>query len=260
MTAKFLGLLAGMFALLAECAVANAITMTTLPETELINLTNSQITFHVENNGTPPATVTNTGPGTASQVLTFDKFNTALGTLTGVKITFMTAYGATATVTVDNNGDLQTIDFFADATIGHSLTGGFIVTQSSPQAFSASCEADPGDGCTSGPTLNNNNFNNTAGVGLAAPLASFRNDNGPPTYDLTATLTSALAPRITPDNGTSFADDTTFDGTLDNTSWNGSVSVVYTYDTGVRAVPEPLSLYLLVAGLGGIALSRRRRR
>jgi hypothetical protein len=236
--------------------VANAVTMTTVPEIEPFNLTAPQINFEVSNvNG--KVTVTTNSPQIVSQVLTFNKFNTGLGTLTGVTITFTTAYGATATVSVvgSGNGDSETIDFFADATIGHSLTGGLIVTQSSPQSFSASCQADPGDTCASGPQPNNNTFNNLAGVGLAAPVTSF---NGPGTYDLTATLTSALAPRITPDNGTSFADNTTFDGTLNNTSWNGSVSVVYTYETGAR-VPEPLSLYLLIAGLGGIALSRRRR-
>ena len=91
---------------------------------------------------------------------------------------------------------------------------------------------------------------------MAAPVASFV---GSGTYDLTATLSSVLTPRISPDNGTAFADNSTFGGTLDAT-WNGSVSVVYTYETGATSVPVPSSLYLLVAGLGGIALSRRYRR
>ncbi|HTN70635.1 MAG TPA: choice-of-anchor E domain-containing protein [Methylomirabilota bacterium] len=260
MRAKFscMGLLAGIFAFLAKCAVANAITMTTLPEIETFNLTAPQVpqvNFEVSNSdaNTPPVKIDTNSPQTASQVLTFNKFNTGLGTLTGVSITFTTSYGATATVTVPNNADSETITFFADAKIDHSLTGGFITPQSPPQqAFSASCQADPGKTCESGPQSNNNTFNGTAG--LAAPLTSF---NGPGTYDLTAALTSALAPRITPDNGTSFADNSTFDGTL-NANWSGSVTVVYTYETGA-AVPEPLSLYLLVAGLGGLALSRRRR-
>jgi hypothetical protein len=64
---------------------------------------------------------------------------------------------------------------------------------------------------------------------------------------------------VTPDNGTGFADNSTLDGAL-NANWIGNVSLVYTYDAPATVVPEPLSLYLLTVGLGGLALSRRRRR
>ena len=111
--------------------------------------------------------------------------------------------------------------------------------------------------CDSGSQISNNNvFNGTAS--LAAMLASF---SGSGTYNLTATLSSALAPRVDPDNETNpngFADNSTFDGALTH-SWAGNVKVEYTYDPFPTPVPEPLSLYLLAAGLGGIALSRRRR-
>jgi len=172
-----------------------------------------------------------------------------------VSVTFTTTYGATVTLSVIND-ELFGADpdpFFADATIGHTLTGSLISPQSSPQTLSATCAGDEGAGdldtsdCSDSRSSNNNAFNGTAG--LAAALTSF---DGPGTFDLTATLTSALSPRPR-----EFVDNST--GTL-QANWNGNVSVVYTYDNGVAAVPEPLSVYLLAVGLGGIVLSRRRRR
>ena len=57
MRAKFL--LAGIFALLAECAVANAVTMTTVPEIEPFNLTAPQVNFEVSNVNGKVAVTTN---------------------------------------------------------------------------------------------------------------------------------------------------------------------------------------------------------
>jgi len=250
-----LGLYIGVFFFLMQCVAAQAITLTTAPEIEVFNLSTTQVTFQVSNDdGT--VTKDNNSPQSASQALTFNQFNSALGTLTSVTITFTTSYGATATITAVNGDSANgVIDFFADATVGHSLTGAPIVTQSSPQAFSADCQTNSttnGGACSSSQP-STSNFNGTAG--LASPLSSFQ---GAGTFDLTATLTSALAPRVTPDNGTGFADNSTLDGTL-NANWSGNVSLVYTYDAPATVVPEPLSLCLLVAGLGGIALSRRRR-
>jgi hypothetical protein len=251
----------GALALLAQCVVAHAIPMTTAPEIEPFTLTAQQVDFKVDNySGTPPVhTNTNTGPKTTSQLLTFNQFNSGLGILTGVSITYTSVYGAQASLVVggygaDNATDTTT-QFYADATLGHELTGGGLISpQSSPQTFSANCSTSkPGSSCNNVAPNNGINFNGTAG--LAAPLASFV---GLGTFDLTAKLTSALAPRIDPDNGTGFADNNTIDGAL-NANWSGEVSVVYNYDSPATAVPEPLSLYLLVAGLSGIALSRRRR-
>lgn len=249
------GLLAGIFALVADGDVANAITMTTAPEIEPFTLTTAPVTFEVSNDGTPPATVTTNSPQIASQALTFNQFDAGLGTLTGVTITFSTVYGATVTVTLSEFGDAGSIEFFADAEVDHSLANvALITTQSSLQQLSASCTPPLGELCNASESENNVSFNTPpGGVGLAASLASFI---GPGTYDLTATLNSALTPRISPDNGTSFADNSTFSGTLTAT-WNGTVSVVYTFETDATAVPVPLSLWLLVAGLGGVALWRR---
>jgi hypothetical protein len=261
MKAKSLGLLAGVFATLVQCAVANALSIT---QTAVINLGAPQVptvTFDLVNDSTefPPMVTNNTNsPKDTEQILTFQKFNTGLGNLTGVTITFTTAYDATASVNVTQNSDSDDIVFFADATLGHSLSGGLIMTQSAPsQTFSASCEADLGQLCGSGNVTNNGTFNNLGGVGFAAgvQVADFI---GPGSFNLTATLSSALAPRIFPDNET-FADNSSFNGALD-ANWNGNVSVEYIYDPFATPVPEPLSLYLFATGLGGIALLRRRRR
>ena len=253
------GVLAGLFALLADGPVANAITITQI---ESITLTAPQAVYTVtKTTEDATATVTNNSvpnPQTASQALTFNRFDSGLGTLTGVTITFATIYNATVTVTVENNGDSSGIEFFSDGSVSHSLTSadGLIDPQSSPQLLSASCIAALDAGCPGTQDDNGISFDTPpGGVGLD-PLASFI---GSGTFDLTATISSVLTPRIEPDNGTAFADNSTFGGTLDAT-WNGTVTVAYIFETDGTSVPVPSSLYLLVAGLGGIALSRWYRR
>ena len=256
-----MGLVAGLFALLAGGPVANAAILTTAPETESFTLTAPQVTYTRTSDGTPPVDFVTNTPQSDSEALIFNQFNGGLGTLIGVTITFSTIYGATVTVTVASNGDnTASVDFFSDADVSHSLTNASLIDpQSSPQSFSATCTAAFEAGC--GPATqpdNGVNFNTPpGGVLLAAPFSSFV---GGGTYALTATLTSGLTPRIEdPDNGTGMGDNSTYSGTL-NAMWNGNVSVVYTYETAETSVPVPLSLYLLVTGLGGIALSRRYRR
>lgn len=251
-----MGVLAGLFALVAAGPLANAATIT---QTESFTLTAPQVLYTVtKTTEDATATITNNSTQTDFQDLTFNQFDSGLGTLTGVTITFSTTYGATATVTVQNNGDSSGIDFFSDASVDHALTSatGLIDPESSLQQFSATCAAALDAGCTDSQADNGISFDTPPGGVGVAPLASFI---GSGTFDLRATLSSALTPRISPDNGSAFADNSTFGGTLDAT-WNGDVTVVYTFETDGTAVPLPLSLYLLVAGLGAIALSRRYRR
>jgi len=246
-----MSVLAGLFALAAENPDASAATMT---QTESFTLTAPQVLYTVTTEDST-ATVTNNSTQTAFQDLTFNRFDSGLGTLTGVTITFSTTFGATATVTVQNNGDSSGIDFFSDASVDHALTSatGLIDPESSLQLFNATCAAGINAGCTNTQPDDGIGFDTPpGGVGLA-PLASFI---GSGTFNLTATLNSALTPRISPDNGSAFADNSTFGGTLDAT-WNGDVKVVYTFEPEGTSVPLPSSLYILVAGLGGIALARR---
>jgi len=258
MRARFLclGLLAGVFAILVQCAVANALSIT---QTLSFDLMTPTVNFEITNDdGTVTTTPTLPVPSeTDSDPLTFTKFNTTLGTLTAVTITFTTTeYSATVTVQADNQG-FDPATFFSDATMDRSLTGAVITVAPSQQTFNANCSTDPDPPVPpTVPSCNDFTTNNVAfsGTAVTGALSSF---NGPGTFDLTAALSSTLAPRVTPDNGTGFADNATFSGSL-NANWKGDVSVVYDYVT-VTAVPEPLSLYLLVAGIGSIVLSQRRR-
>src|SRR5690349_21815896 len=100
-----IGLLAGLFAFLTECHVASALSTT---KTLSFDLASPQVTFEVVNDdGTVTTTPANlpVPPGMDSQPLTFTKFDTTLGNLTAVTITFTTTeYAATVTVQADNQG------------------------------------------------------------------------------------------------------------------------------------------------------------
>jgi hypothetical protein len=242
----------GALGLLAQCGVASA-TMTT-PETEAFNLTPAQVTFQVSNDSSqqpPVITNMNDGPALASSLLNFNKFNPGLGDLTAVTISFESTYslgpGVRVTFVAENTDNLST-QFFADGSLALALTGSGFSDQTLDPTGSASCTSVP---CSSTPPATTGNFDGT----ISPSLASFI---GAGTFNLTVALSSALAPRIDPDNGTSFADNVTMDGTLDS-NWAGNVSVVYTYNAAAAEVPEPLTLYLVVAGLVVIALLPRRR-
>ena len=205
---SFLSLLAGDVCDFSEWAVANALTVT---ETESFNFSTAQVTFNVTTDGNGNVSTT---PDPLSQAvttdfrdLTFNRFNTALGTLTAVTITLTSDYDVTVTVSATTTSPDE-VTFFAETTspFGHTLTGSGLIsalTSTLPsQPFSASCVVnappDDDDMCNSGSQISNNNvFNGTAS--LAAMLASF---SGSGTYNLTATLSSALAPRVHPDNET----------------------------------------------------------
>jgi hypothetical protein len=248
-------------ALLAQCLVANATPITTAPETELFNLTPGQANFQVSNNSTtnpPVVTNTNSGPQSAGPtLLNFNQFNSALGVLTGVSVSFTSAYRLAPNLSVTflsapDPFDPDLIQFFADGTLNLSLTGlGLISAQSpGPLAASATCTTDH-VACNPVVPPATGNFNGTTSGLSLAPFI------GAGSYNLTVGLSSVLAPRISPDNGTSFADNATMNGTFD-TNWAGSVSVVYTYEP-FATVAEPARVYLILAGLAGIALLPRRR-
>jgi hypothetical protein len=245
---------------------ANASLITT--ETELFSLPAGQVIFHVSNDtsedGPPVIVNTNNGPQSPTpSLLNFNQFNPLLGTLLGVSVTFTTTYGATSKLNVTSgpfdNGTIGTVDFFGDGTIDLLLSGaGFIANQPSTQTANATCPivtTTPrvlDEKTCSNTAANNGNFNGTvSGLSLAPFL-------GTGTFNLTASLISKLLPRVSPDNGTGFADNSTMDGTLDS-NWAGSVSVVYTYDVAGAAVPEPWTLYLVIAALAGLAWVPRRR-
>ena len=260
----------GVLGLIATPVITSATLVTTSAQIQGFSLVNPAIHFQVVNQDTI-VNVTNSAPQSGSANLAFARFDGGLGTLTGVSITYTTTYGVTSAVQIIRAAplDVGTTTFFADGSFHLSLTGAGLIPA---QLLNDVADAAASSTCTStisinegkpvctiqpgtGPVSNNGNFNGTASGG---PLASFV---GSGSFNLTATLLSDLAPRVSPDNGTGYADNATFDGSLDS-AWNGSVSLAYTYDDAPPAtidIPEPISIYLVLAGLGGLAFWKRRR-
>ena len=245
--------------LIIQPLVASA-TMITLPPGSF-DFVPGTVTFEVSNNdqNQPPVTITNDGPAGASQTFTFTQFNPSFGTLNSVTISFTTSFNDTLKISATNN-DMETIDFFNDSTLVMKLASlAFVTDQQLTAMVNLDCSA-AGDGgtCSAGPQMGSGTFTETLTTPPGTPLSPLSFFMGSGSFDLTASLSSSLMPRISPANGTDFAANSTFGGTLDS-GWSGSVSVVYDFTPSSTFVPEPLTLYLLVGGLGGIALWRRRR-
>lgn len=195
---------------------------------------------------------------TASQDLTFDLFNTGLGTLLGVEVTFLSnvGLGGSITVTIDD-----------DAEYLFSTRGSSRLSVSSAKLNEVSDLRGLKVDCTAGDTINDCSkpvalpasgsglsFDRTSPMDLMAG-ASFM---GPGTFTITTRMESTIAPLV--NNASTLVDNATMDGTFDS-RWTGTVTVRYEYrarTTGV--VPEPATLLLLLAGIGGVALLRRRPR
>ena len=245
--------------LVTQVAVASA---TLITETHTFSSNPADVAFSVSNvDGSVSA---NIDPPTSDPetLLPFGLFDPALGTLNSATIAFTSSFNATATlISATNSGsDPASVTFFSDGVLTIELTSAKFSTQAlTPDpSVSDSCAAISGETCKGLGHMISGNFDSpTLLAGGIGPLstASFM---GPGSFDVTATLSSALTPRVDPDNGSGFADNATFSGLL-SSLWSGSVTVQYDYTANATSVPEPLTLYLLLAGLGGIALARRRR-
>ena len=262
--------------LVAQSAVAGATLICgagSCSDTQIFTSDPADLQFKVVNGGTlqpgEPATVTPALPIQSSDpdTLTFSLFNPALGTLNSVTISFATT-SLTATATLqgatNNSSDPSSVTFFADGALTVELTSGKfpgdqVLTPDPTVSDSCAASGSPDNGTSSGGTCNGlshmftGSFHSPAGGVSGLSTASFI---GPGFFDVTATLSSALSPRVDPDNGSGYADNATFMGFL-TSLWSGSVTVQYDYTASTTAIPEPLTLYLLLAGLGGMALSRR---
>lgn len=244
-------------------AAANAGVIT---ETESFSLQADTATFKVINNSSsnPVTSITQSGPKSASSNLTFNQFNTSIGTLLGVSVSFTSSYGAVSTVNVTSgpfdNGTAEDPSFFANGKIDLLLSSSPVgLSATLAPTASASClitmpdDESPVGRQTCADTESKNGSFDVTFSGLS--LLPFQ---GSGTFDLLAKLTGSVQPAVLPDNGTGFADNSTFDGALDGL-WSGSVTVAYTYDPLVTNVPEPWTLYLVVAALAGIAWLPRRK-
>jgi hypothetical protein len=253
-----------------QCALADADVMLTQMGSFNLNPLHDpslQATFFVSSDSTnlPPTIINmNSGTRTVAQATTFSQFSSALGTLNSVAISFLSTYTGTSTLVSAVNGNVQDgdfVDFFANGRLSLVLSGLLIPTQSlSPQpAPSAECahvhgssDVTPPGTCSNQTATASGSFGNSG----ISPL-TLGNFIGSGVFNLTATLSSTLSPAVSPDNGTGFADNATFNGTLDS-NWQGTVEVIYDY-TPAAGVPEPFTLYLVAGGLAGIGLMRRRR-
>jgi len=250
---------------------------TLLPLSDPLSLTATQATFDHSFPAPAGGNFLN-NPPVKTQSLPFDLFDPSLGTLISVTISLVSTFNETATLKgvflQDTSHDCCPETFFVDGNLTMTLAGiGITPALSlSPATITAEClniVVGTGEGtltpCNNGNPVTQSlappgNFAPSS-ISLTTPteIAPFIRTGAGTTFDLTASLLSALTPRIDPDNTTNpgFSDNSTFNGSFDS-SWTGTVSITYDFVPST-AVPEPLTLYLLVGGLGGIALFRRRR-
>jgi len=259
--------------LVCQPMIGNA---TLVPLSDPLSITAPQATF---DNSLPSPAGGNflNNPPTKTQSLPFNLFDPSLGTLLSVTISLVSTFNETSTltnaiqsgtITGDPNDPLISESFFVDGNVTMTLAGIGITPNLSlsPATITAQClNISGGIPCNNGNPVTQSlappgNFAPSS-ISLTTPteIAPFIRTGAGTTFDLTASLLSALTPRIDPDNTTNpgFADNSTFNGSFDS-SWTGTVSVTYDFAPST-AVPEPLTLYLLVGGLGGIALFGRRR-
>jgi len=244
----------GAAVLLTQCVVAHA-TLTPI-ETVPFNLNTPAFGFTVVDGNLAGAT--NDGPKTTSAPVTFHQFNTGLGTLLGVEVTFSSTFGSVITVGISftpESGELDQETFTSNGSQQLTLTGPAGLNESSSLSPTTSCMILTMDAhtCSQSATVGPSTFDSGAPIVLL-PLGSFQ---GPGMFDLTVTLNSSITPAIT-QSASHTADNSTMTGTL-ATNWQGSVSVRFEYqESSTEAVSGPMTLYLMLAGGAGIALLRRR--
>lgn len=222
------------------------------------NITQADITITASNlNGSSSSS--NSGPRNSSQVLSLSRFDAGLGTLQGVSISLTSAFGATTSLQVSfvDGSDAPQLQLFkVEGPLGGSLTGlSGLYSRGFASNPSASCGFPSLTGTTCSQIEYLTGSLNTPQAFSGADLAAFI---GSGSFNLTATLDSSLMAATFPDNGTSFVDNASLQGSMSGINWAGTVKVTYDYlaSTG-NPIPETLSLYLVMAGLAAVAWRRR---
>jgi hypothetical protein len=190
--------------------------------------------------GVPPFTDT----------LSFAKFNTAYGTLTGVTIELVES--ATIQSTVVNLGPILTPSTPSNSWANAQTSATVSVLGPDGSTTSTMLASTPFSGTSSvlvnmGPVFNGNTSNTTS----AATLSDYEGSG-------TGTFTVMASGSALHSSGDSTSPYISFGGTATVT---GSVVITFTYNgSGPPSVPEPASLGMVVLGLGGFYAVRRIRR
>jgi len=206
----------------------------------------------ITQNVTLGQTTTDFGPGlgTPSQAITFNKFNTALGTLNEVDVTWSVSGAVSGTV---KNTGASAADFSVTTNTNVKLSedsGATILLVSTPTLSASQSYTALGAGAT-------------ANFGPFSPSAV----SGPNVYTDSATKAFFSIPGPTGSVWASTLSGTTIIGGGGNitsaltTTAGGTVTIVYRYTLPSVGTPEPGSVALLVsAGIGGMGVFLRRRR
>ena len=194
------------------------------------------------------------GTDVTSATLNFARFDTGLGTLTGVAVNVAsTTAEATAIATIIGGmpGDLVSSSVSGTLLANVGLQSVVAATVAAMQ----SCTVDPGPGCTNSVTQPAS-FSVSPPLVLASPGDDLSGFAGGGSFALSLMLDSLT---FTP-----FLDDMSGTATGAGSgivAWAGTASVTYTYDAGppTTDAPEPATLALLGAALGLGGIMRRRR-
>jgi hypothetical protein len=190
--------------------------------------------------GTITQTVSYTGGSPPfTDVLTFNKFNTALGTLTSVSIEL----SETSTLSSSVFNSTSSAVSFSNATTSATVTA----TGPDSTTSTATVTSDPFAG-----TATPNGFTNGPSTTATATATSFAASLAPYEGAGTGTFTVSTSAAALAYTGDAAVAGALFFGGPATAS--GSVTIIYTYTS---AIPEPASLGMVALGLGGIFAVRR---
>ena len=183
----------------------------------------------------------------------FNQFNPALGTLTGVSLDLLNSvFSLTSTINYSGgaSGDFVYASYLAQ--FANLVTSGGTILANTVGEFLNSCSVpiSGGTGCsaTQGP------FTATGATGgpvSLTPLADY--DSGPaPTFSPSFPNLAIEGPMVVLGNGTvSLSNDVT---------WSGTWELTYTYTPAVTSdVPEASTWTMMLTGFAGLAFARRRK-
>jgi hypothetical protein len=198
--------------------------------------------------------------GTADNTLSFDQFDTTLGTLTGVTFALSnsaSSQDATITLTGAEGGGGAGTTVANFVALGPGSGGPDAITLFDGTGTTTAQCAGLGPGCseTDNGTVDAASFTTPTTVNGPADLPSYE---GTGTFDVgvgfgslssTTNLCSSLGRSVTPTCTTT-----------GDAAWSGDITVTFDYTPAVTGVPEPGTFTLFAAALSGLVMLARPRR